>query len=131
MDVVGVSRARTSGSYVTKKGRKAYRGQKRHWYVYYYDDDMKFRKKMISAFEVPYSGALIRRTKTYFCTSCESKFRSMRQECPKCGARAVRVVRTPPRRSKAAVDVAKPASWSYRGTFEIEATMDDVPPNSP
>ena len=54
MDVVGVSRARTSGSYVTKKGRRAYRGQKRHWFVYYYDDDMKFRKKMISAFEVPY-----------------------------------------------------------------------------
>ena len=129
MDVVGVSRARTSGSFVTKNGKKAYRGQKRHWYVYYYDDDGKFRKKMISTLEVPYYGSLIRRTKTYVCRSCERKFRSMRQECPRCGARAVRVVRTPPRRVKSSAVRAepKPNNWSYRGSFVIEASNEETP----
>jgi DNA-directed RNA polymerase subunit RPC12/RpoP len=133
LDVVGVSRAKTSGSFVTKFGRKAYRGQKKHWYVYYYDDDGKFRKKMISTLEVPYYGSLIRRTKTYLCRSCDTKFRSMRQECPKCGARALRVVRTPPTRAKSATVLAgsKPSTWSYRGTFVVEASNDESTPNPP
>jgi DNA-directed RNA polymerase subunit RPC12/RpoP len=128
LDVVGVSRAKTSGSFVTKSGRRAYRGQRKHWYVYYYDDNGKFRKKMISTLEVPYYGSLIRRTKTYLCRSCDKKFRSMRQECPKCGARAVRVVRTPPtRRARSATVLAesKPSNWSYQGTFVVETSSNE------
>jgi rubrerythrin len=88
--VVGVSRARTSGSFVTKKGKKAYRGNRKHWYVYFYDDDGKFKKKQISVVEVPYYGSLIRRRKTYLCSSCGTKFRSLQGICPKCGAKALK-----------------------------------------
>jgi hypothetical protein len=85
MDIVGVSRARTSGSLVTKAGRKQYRGRKRHWYVYYYDDEGKFRKRQISPLEVPYYGSLIRRRKSFKCGTCGLKFRSMTSRCPNCG----------------------------------------------
>ena len=123
MDVVGVSRARTSGSFVTKSGKKAYRGQRKHWYVYYYDDNGKFRKKRITPFEVPYYGSLIRRTKTYLCRSCGFKFRSMRQICPKCGSRGVRVLRSPPVRKPKTTSGghSEPLTWSYAGTFMVEA----------
>ena len=85
MDVVGVSKVRTSGSFTTKSGRKAYRGNRRHWYVYYYDDEGKFRKKQISPVQVPYYGSLVRRRKSYLCGNCGNKFRSMKPVCPKCG----------------------------------------------
>ena len=90
MEVVGVSRVRTSGSFVTKAGRKQYRGQRKHWYVYYYDDQGKFRKRQISVVEVPYYGSLIRRLKSYTCESCGNKFRSTTAKCPKCGSGATR-----------------------------------------
>ena len=93
MDVVGVSKARTSGSAITKKGKVAYRGNKKHWYVYFYDDDGKFKKKKISVVEVPYYGSLIRRRKSYRCASCGTKFRSLKESCPKCGTRAERLTR--------------------------------------
>jgi len=89
--IVGVSKPRTSGAVLTKKGRKAYRGKRRHWYVYYYDDDGKFRKRQIGAVEVPYYGSLIRRRKMYRCDHCGSKFRSVKDACPKCGSRATRL----------------------------------------
>jgi len=88
--IVGVSRPRTSGSYVTKSGKKAYRGNRKHWFVYFYDDDGKFRKKQISSIQVPYYGSLIRRRKTYVCPKCGAKFRSLQDSCPKCGAKAVK-----------------------------------------
>ena len=91
--IVGVSKPRTSGSVVTKKGKKAYRGQRKHWYVYLYDEEGKFRKKRISAVEVPYYGSMIRRRKSYLCPSCGAKFRSLNQSCPSCGARAERLKR--------------------------------------
>ncbi len=94
VDIVGVSRPRTSGSVLTKKGKKAYRGNRRHWYVYFYDDDGKFRKKQISAASVPYYGSLIRRRKMYLCPSCGTKFRSLRDTCLKCGGKAKRVIRS-------------------------------------
>ena len=93
VDVVGVSRARTSGSAITKKGKKAYRGKRRHWYVYFYDDDGKFKKRKISAVQVPYYGSLIRRRKSFLCPSCATKFRSLQSKCPKCGAEAKRLSR--------------------------------------
>jgi DNA-directed RNA polymerase subunit RPC12/RpoP len=96
VDIVGVSKARTSGSLWTKKGKRAYRGRKRHWYVYFYDDDGRFRKKIISTLEVPYYGSLIRRRKSYLCLSCRTKFRSMRDTCPKCGSKAERLTRKMP-----------------------------------
>lgn len=89
--IVGVSRPRTSGSLWTKKGRRAYRGKRRHWYVYFYDDDSRFRKKKINPVEVPYYGSLIRRRKMHLCPGCGMKFRSVRDVCPKCGVRAGRV----------------------------------------
>ncbi|HEV2226891.1 MAG TPA: hypothetical protein VGR56_08850 [Nitrososphaerales archaeon] len=89
--VVGVSRPRTSGSYVTKSGKKAYRGNRKHWYVYFYDDDGRFKKRQISPIQVPYYGSLIRRRKTYLCPKCGTKFRSLQDSCPKCGTRAVKV----------------------------------------
>jgi rubrerythrin len=89
--VVGVSKPRTSGSAVTKGGKKAYRGQRKHWYVYFYDDEGKFRKKRISAVEVPYYGSLIRRRKSYKCPSCGRKFRALDPKCPSCGTRAHRL----------------------------------------
>jgi len=95
VDVVGVSKPRTSGAVLTKKGRKAYRGQKKHWYVYFYDDDGKFKKKRITAVQVPYYGSLIRRRKSYACSSCGKKFRAMKDKCPKCGAKATRLRRKP------------------------------------
>jgi len=128
LDVVGVSRARTSGSFVTKSGRKAYRGQKKHWYVYYYDDDGKFRKRMISTLEVPYYGSLIRKTKTYLCKNCGTKFRSLRQHCPKCGGKGIRIPRTLPGHARPRTTSQSPSgpqSWSYQGTFEVEATGPD------
>ena len=91
--IVGVSKPRTSGSVVTKGGKKAYRGQRRHWYVYFYDEEGRFRKKRISAVEVPYYGSMIRRRKSYFCHACGAKFRSLSQSCPSCGARAERLTR--------------------------------------
>ena len=123
MDVVGVSRARTSGSYVTKAGRRAYRGQRKHWYVYFYDDEGKFRKRKITTLEVPYYGSLIRRTKTYHCSGCDNKFRSMRQTCPKCGARAQKVERGLSKREslkRTATDPLREVGWSYQGSFEVE-----------
>jgi hypothetical protein len=91
LEVVGVSRPRTSGSFVTNSGRKAYRGERKHWYVYYYDDDGKFRKKKISAVEVPYYGSLIRRRRSFKCPKCSLKFRSIQAACPNCGAKAARL----------------------------------------
>jgi rubrerythrin len=91
--IVGVSKARTSGAVLTKKGRKAYRGKKRHWYVYFYDDNGRFRKKQISAAAVPYYGSLIRRRKSYFCPDCGTRFRSLKGICPKCGSSARRLKR--------------------------------------
>lgn len=91
MEVVGVSKVRTSGSFVTKKGKKSYRGNKKHWYVYFYDDQSKFRKKRISPVQVPYYGSLIRRRKSYCCWSCGKKFRSMTAVCPNCGAKGARL----------------------------------------
>jgi predicted RNA-binding Zn-ribbon protein involved in translation (DUF1610 family) len=98
--IVGVSRPRTSGSVWTKKGKRAYRGKRRHWYVYFYDDDGRFRKKKINTVEVPYYGSLIRRRKMRLCSSCGMKFRSVRGVCPKCGARAGRVTRRGPSRKE-------------------------------
>ncbi|MDA4123925.1 MAG: hypothetical protein OK438_00550 [Thaumarchaeota archaeon] len=95
MTVVGVSRPRTSGSYVTKSGKKAYRGNRKHWYVYFYDDDGKFSKRRINQVQVPYYGSLIRRRKTYLCPKCGTKFRSLQDSCPKCGAKATKAVRRP------------------------------------
>jgi DNA-directed RNA polymerase subunit RPC12/RpoP len=91
--VVGVSRARTSGSFVTKSGRKTYRGAKKHWYVYFYDDEGKFRKKKISPVQVPYYGSLIRRRKSYHCGNCGNRFRSVSSTCPKCGTKSARLER--------------------------------------
>lgn len=93
VDVVGVSKARTSGSYWTKKGKKAYRGKKRHWYVYFYDEVGKFHKRLIPAIEVPYYGSLIRRRKSFKCSRCGAKFRSTRPTCPSCGTEAERIQR--------------------------------------
>ena len=93
MEVVGVSKPRTSGSFVTKRGKKAYRGKRKHWYVYFYDDEGKFRKKKISSVQVPYYGSLIRRRKSYQCGNCGSRFRSTSSTCPKCGAKSSRLGR--------------------------------------
>jgi rubrerythrin len=93
LEIVGVSRARTSGSFVTKSGKKAYRGRRRHWYVYFYDDDGKFKKKQISAVEVPYYGSLIRRRKSYHCRRCGNRFQSTTSTCPKCGSKSERLKR--------------------------------------
>jgi ABC-type ATPase with predicted acetyltransferase domain len=91
--IVGVSKPRTSGSGNTKKGKVNYRGERKHWYVYYYDDDGKFKKKKISAVQVPYYGSLIRRRKSYSCSSCGKRFRALEPKCPKCGARATKLTR--------------------------------------
>jgi rubrerythrin len=91
--IVGVSKPRTGGSVMTKRGKKAYRGERKHWYVYFYDDKGKFRKKRISAVEVPYYGSLIRRRKSYLCPACGTKFRSTNRSCPSCGAKAERLTR--------------------------------------
>ena len=91
VNIVGVSRPRTSGSVLTKHGKKAYRGKRKHWYVYFYDDDGRFRKRQISSVEVPYYGSLIRRRKMYYCGNCNLKFRSVKDSCPKCGAKARRL----------------------------------------
>jgi rubrerythrin len=93
--IVGVSRPRTSGSVLTKAGKKAYRGKRRHWYIYFYDDEGRFRKRQIGAASVPYYGSLIRRRKMYLCGSCRTKFRAMKDACPKCGARASRLKKEP------------------------------------
>jgi hypothetical protein len=93
LEVVGVSRVKTSGSFVLKAGRKQYRGKKKHWYVYFYDDDGKFKKKKIGAVEVPYYGSLIRRRRTYLCGICGAKFRSLSSTCPKCGSKSSKVGR--------------------------------------
>ena len=92
MEVVGVSRPRTSGSFVTKKGKKAYRGNRKHWYVYFYDDEGKFRKKKISSVQVPYYGSLIRRRRSYKCGNCGNSFRSISATCPHCGVKAEKTV---------------------------------------
>ena len=93
MEVVGVSRPRTSGSFVTKGGKRTYRGKRKHWYVYFYDDEGKFCKKKISPLQVPYYGSLIRRRKSYLCASCGTKFRSTASACPKCGVKSARLER--------------------------------------
>jgi DNA-directed RNA polymerase subunit RPC12/RpoP len=92
--IVGVSRPRTSGSVWTKKGKKAYRGKRRHWYLYFYDEKGKFRKRQISAVEVPFYGSQIRRRKTYICPACGKKFRSINSKCPTCGVKAVKAKRS-------------------------------------
>jgi len=91
MEVVGVSKPRTSGSFITRKGKKAYRGKRKHWYVYFYDDEGKFRKKKISSVQVPYYGSLIRRRKSYQCGNCGNRFRSTISTCPKCGTKSSRL----------------------------------------
>ena len=93
MQVVGVSRPRTSGSALTKKGKKAYRGKRKHWYVYFYDDEGHFRKRKITSVQVPYYGSLIRRRKAYKCASCATKFRSFKNQCPRCGSLGRRLER--------------------------------------
>ncbi len=133
MDVVGVSRARTSGSYVTKSGKKAYRGERKHWYVYFYDENGKFSKRMISAIEVPYYGSLIRRTKTYLCKGCGTRFRSVKAVCPKCGSPGVRVekgtLRPHGRASlrKSTRPGTEVKGWTYTNTFTVEAEYHDAP----
>jgi len=95
VEIVGVTRPRTSGSFVTKKGKKAYRGKRKHWYVYFYDDEGKFRKKKISPVQVPYYGSLIRRRKSYKCENCGNRFRSTNSICPKCGVKSSRLEKEP------------------------------------
>ena len=92
MDVVGVSRPRTTGSFVTKQGKKSYRGNRRHWYVYFYDDEGKFRKKKISPVQVPYYGSLIRRRRSYLCSNCGVRFRSANSTCPECGVKSAKLL---------------------------------------
>ena len=104
MEVVGVSRPRTSGSFVTKKGKKTYRGKRKHWYVYFYDDEGRFRKKKISPVQVPYYGSLIRRRKSYLCGNCGNKFRSIGSTCPKCGKNSSRPAKDTGRSPKAFVN---------------------------
>ena len=103
MEVVGVSRPKTSGSFVTKKGKKSYRGNRRHWYVYFYDDDGRFRKKKISAVQVPYFGSLIRRRKSYICRNCGNVFRSTSSSCPKCGRKSSRLARVTRNKTESAL----------------------------
>ena len=91
--IVGVSRPKTTGAGTTKSGRKAYRGKRKHWYVYYYDDDGKFRKRRISPVEVPFYGSQIRRRKSFLCPKCGNKFRAWRAQCPKCSTIANRLER--------------------------------------
>jgi len=107
MDVVGVSRPKTSGSFLTKSGKKAYRGERKHWFVYFYGDDGRFRKKKISAVEVPYYGSLIRRRKSYLCRACGNRFRSMKETCAKCGRRAERTTGGRPRHQAATTEEIK------------------------
>ncbi len=134
MDVVGVSKARTSGSYVTKSGKKAYRGQRRHWYVYFYDDDGKFKKKVISALEVPYYGSLIRRTKSYVCSDCKSRFRAMRPKCPRCGGVGSKPDGARKRRKLGAFNSKTSGAgvsldaWSYEGVFVVETDQTKAAP---
>lgn len=118
MDVVGVSRPRTGGSFVTKSGRKSYRGARKHWYVYFYDDEGRFRKKKINAIEVPYYGSLIRHAKTFLCSACGTKFRSLRSKCPNCGMRGARTTNKPRVRLGARkLPTEKAGPWTYRGVF--------------
>ena len=95
VDIVGVSRARTSGSAVTKEGKRQYRGKKKHWYVYFYDNDGRFRKRKINPVEVPYYGSMIRRRKTYQCKGCGERFRATVAKCPNCGAQGATRLASP------------------------------------
>ena len=124
MQVVGVSKVKTSGSYITKSGRKQYRGQRRHWYVYFYDDDGKFRKRMINAIEVPYYGSLIRRTKTFLCPNCGRSFRSTKPICPKCGkiAKVASKSSSVGKGSRKPRGSAGPGKWVYSGRFIVETS---------
>ena len=104
-----MSKVRTTGASMTRKGKKVYRGKKKHWYVYFYDDDGKFKKRQISAIQVPYYGSLIRRRKSYLCPSCGKKFRSMTPDCPSCGKKANRLERAAPIPPPSLSDASKSA----------------------
>jgi len=67
------------------------RSTKKHWFVYYYDEDGHFRSEKVSFLQAMYYKKLKLRRLKYYCQSCGSFFvglvKSPKQklECPNCG----------------------------------------------
>ena len=63
---------------------------KKHWFVYYYDEEGKFQNKKINLLQALYYKTQKRKRLQYICTECSSRFigyvKSSKEEleCPYC-----------------------------------------------
>ena len=69
MIVIGVYR-RYNHSTKSKNHPRA----KKHWYIFYYDDDFVIHTRRISVFLVPYYKVQVKKRRQFYCFSCSLKF---------------------------------------------------------
>jgi len=50
---------------------------KKHWYIFYYDDDFTIHTRRISIFLVPYYKIQVRKRRQFVCNSCDTKFMAL------------------------------------------------------
>ncbi|NDB33629.1 MAG: hypothetical protein EB150_10370 [Nitrososphaeria archaeon] len=79
-----------SKSYIHRGNHRHRHGTKKHWHMYYVDDDGKFKTKRISSLEAVYYKALKLHRYRYICINCGFKFIALVKshkdavECPYC-----------------------------------------------
>jgi len=79
-----------SKSYIHRGNHRHKQNTRKHWHLYYIDDDKKFKSKRISSIEAMYYKARKIHRYRYVCINCGSKFVAYVKshdeimECPYC-----------------------------------------------
>jgi hypothetical protein len=91
--IIGVSRCRTRGGVklrhprepTTLHGNTRYLGNKDGTFVFGYDENGRFFKRRINPIQGPIFRARIQHIRTYQCSQCRTRFKSIGTVCPLCG----------------------------------------------
>jgi len=63
-----------SKSYIHRGNHRHKRDTKKHWYVYFIDDDGQFKSKRVSSIQAAYYKTRIKHRYRFFCRNCGSKY---------------------------------------------------------